>query len=223
MNTVTHVLELELYTTTSYPVVKAQQFDVDTRTLRILLKDHEEPYVLSPTANVYLIGERPEAGNPEGRSFLIEPTEIIRDPAIVSFDITQAITRAGTAVAKVKIQDIVVNNENENESNNEENVENEQPSEDPPTPILSSNMIYIDVSEEVAAEASMTTEEKSVIQELISEVAGISGTLITHISDNVRHLSQSEHERLNALKNITYSSTEPSSQQEGDAWLLEYQ
>lgn len=207
MNTVTHIMELDLYTTTSYPVIKAQQFDNETRILRVLLKDHEETYVLTQGVSVNLIGDRPEDGKPEGRGFLINGQIESYNPAIVSFDITQAITRAGIAVAKVKISELS---------------ESEESEEDLETNSLTSIPLYIDISEEVASEASMTVEEKSIVQQLVDEVATVAGAVNTHINDTVVHINQQEHERLNALRNIVYSQTEPSSQEEGDSWLQQY-
>lgn len=197
MNTVTHIMELDLYTTTSYPVIKAQQFDTDTRTLRVLLKDHEEPYVLIEGLGVCLMGDRPN-----GSSFLIYGVIESYSPAIVTFDITQALTSAGVATAKVKILQPTAGLEN--------------------TTMLSSIPLYIDVEKDVADMASATEEEKSVIQELVDEVISMTTEFENHVNDDVKHITQSEHERLTALRNTVYSSTEPSSQEEGDNWLLEY-
>lgn len=197
MNTVTHIMELDLYTTTSYPVVKAQQFDTATRTLRVLLKDHEEPYVLTDDVSVSLVGDRPD-----GTSFLILGTIDPDNRSIVSFDITQALMSAGVVTAKVKIMVPTEGMEN--------------------TTVLSSIPLYIDVEQDVADMASATEEEKNIIQELVDEVIAMTGAFEDHVEDNIRHLTQAEHERFNTLNNTIYSDEEPSSQQEGDAWLKEY-
>ena len=190
---ITHILELDLYTTTSYPVVKAQQYDDQTRFLRVILKDHEEAYTLPSGATVKLFGTRPlgKQNNPSGREFLINGT--VESTDTVLFDLTQAIDRDGIAVAKVLI------NYTANEADHQ----------------LTSIPIYFDVSEAAASGASIAEPEKDILDSLMEE-------LDAHIADNVAHLSAAEHIRFTALRNIVYAADEPSNQEENDAWLKEY-
>lgn len=187
---ITHILDLDLYTYTSYPVIKAQQYDDQTRYMRVRLKDHEEDFNISQGAVVTFRGQRAEDGNSHGRTFEIQAYEVeSRSPAIIVFDITQAITRAGTATGKIVISD--------------------------GTTQLSSIPIFIDIEPDVAAQASASEDEKDIIRQLTEELRG-------HESNIVMHLTEQEHQRITNLKNIVYSSNEPSGQQKDDIWLQEY-
>lgn len=97
-----HDIEIDLYEM-SYPVVKAQQADVGSRYLRCYLKNHRDPYVLPQTAEVTLEGLRGDGA--EGVGYIIGGIIESHSPAIVVFEITQAITRAGTATCKIVISD----------------------------------------------------------------------------------------------------------------------
>ncbi len=186
---ITHIFEVDLYTTTSYPVVKAQQYDNATRYLQVVLKDHEEHYTIPSGATLQLFGTRPEAGNPQHREFLITGTPVQGTDDTVLFDITQAIDRAGIAVAQVRILS--------------------------GSTILRSIPIHFDITEAAASGASITEAEKDVLDVLTQEINN-------HITDNVAHLTQAEHERFTALRNIIYSANEPTTQDSDDIWLQEY-
>lgn len=134
---ITHVLELDLYTTTSYPVIKAQQYDTESRYLRVILKDHEEPYTIPTGAVIYLEGVRASDALDLQSTFQIKG-EIDPDFSdVVVFDISQAITRAGVVEAKVRIMW-------------DKNV-------------LSSISLYFDVERLSTADIQPTTEEISIL------------------------------------------------------------
>lgn len=101
---ITHILELDLYTTTSYPVVKAQQYDYQTRYLKIVLKDHEEAYEIPSGATVTLEGVRPSDNQSLSSVFVIEDDISARTSDTVLFDITQALFNEGIVEAKVIIR-----------------------------------------------------------------------------------------------------------------------
>lgn len=102
-NTITHVLELDLYTTTSYPVIKAQQYDNQTRFLKVQLKDHEQSYTIPSNASITLEGVRPSEHQSWESIFIIE-SESVEMPDTVTFDITQALFNAGIVEAHVIIR-----------------------------------------------------------------------------------------------------------------------
>lgn len=101
---ITHILELDLYTTTSYPVVKAQQYDYQTRYLKVVLKDHEETYEIPSGARITLEGVRPASEQSLSSVFVIEGTIVSGTTDTVIFDITQALFHEGIVEAKVIIR-----------------------------------------------------------------------------------------------------------------------
>lgn len=153
-----HEIDLDLYTYTSYPVIKAQQLDVDTRFLRVYFKDHGETYILPDQSYVVLEGMRPlgSKNNPEGRGFAI-PEETGSGGAgsdNVTFNLTQAITRDGIATANVVIY---MGNS-----------------------IISSIPVYIDIEVKALDDESYTEEEESIIRTIERE-------LNNHIGDSEIH------------------------------------
>ena len=192
---ITHVLELDLYTTTSYPVIKAQQYDDHSRYLRVLLKDHEEDYVLPNNAEVSFKGVRGQAENPELSIFdinAIRPYESM-NPAIVKFDLTQALTREGTVVGQVVItyMDGQISKK------------------------VSSPYVYIDVTAEAANGASSEEHEEDIIAALTRE-------LESHEADMTMHITPEERTRFDAMHDFVYSATEPTGQRADDIWFQEY-
>ena len=166
---ITHVLEVDLYTTTSYQVVKAQQYDDQTRYLRVLLKDHEEDYDLPSGALVTFKGLRGKEENPQVSIFEIEGDIKTTSPAIIEFDITQAITRAGVAVGN-----IVVTYGNAK---------------------IQSIPIHIDVSPEAARGAASEEGEQDIIAQLTEELRSHETDMVKHLTqeehtklDNLRNM-----------------------------------
>lgn len=145
-NTITHILELDLYTTTSYPVIKAQQYDYQTRFLKVQLKDHEETYTIPSGAAVTLEGVRPSENQSLASVFVIDGT--IESSDTVLFDITQALFNEGIVEAKVIIR----------WDNGKE---------------LSSIPLYIEVYEQASHGIDPTVEEKSILDQMTDHMATV--------------------------------------------------
>lgn len=195
MDAIKRKIDIDLYSPTSYEVLKAQQGDNLSRIIEFVLYDQGEPYQIPSDVFIRMEGSRGD------NSTFIKDNCTISNNVISTVLDNDILFAHGTVEAKIVLYNI---------------------SDDT---ILSTIPFKIHVQKHPCDKTKIEKDKHSLIDYLILSFEKIKGLFENHMSDKILHLSKVEHDRFNKLKNeifIAYNENTPDYLEVGDYYLKEY-
>ena len=195
MDTIKREIDIDLYSPTSYEIIKAQQGDNLSRIIEFFLYDQGNRYKIPDNTIVRLEGHRGD-----NSSFIKEDSCFVSENSITVTLDSDILYAHGIVEAKIVMED----------SNYH---------------ILSTIPFRIHVQRDPCNKAEIEKKNPSLIDWLVSNFNKLKKLLESHLSDKIAHLSKSEHDRFNKLQNevfLEYNENLPNDSKTGDYFLKEY-